>query len=88
MQTIVGRIERATEQGGAVTFVSGSRAERVPWAQLYDEAVAMATALQSRGAGPGSHVALLGPTTRELVTAIEGVWLAGATLVVLPLPMR
>ena len=29
---------------------------------------------------PGSHVALLGPTTRPLVTAIEAVWLCGATL--------
>jgi fatty-acyl-CoA synthase len=31
---------------------------------------------------------LLGPTTRPLVTAIQAVWLTGATLVVLPLPMR
>ena len=29
-----------------------------------------------------------GPTTRQLFTAIEAVWLTGATLVVLPLPMR
>jgi fatty-acyl-CoA synthase len=33
-------------------------------------------------------VALLGPTTRPLVTAIQATWLAGATVVVLPLPMR
>ena len=33
-------------------------------------------------------MALLGPTSRELVTAIQAVWLAGATVVVLPLPMR
>lgn len=88
MQTLVGRIERATGRGGALTFVTGDRAERVGWDRLYDEAVGCATALQARGVGPGSHVALLGPTTRELVTAIEAVWLAGATLVVLPLPMR
>src|SRR3546814_12195997 len=37
---------------------------------------------------PGDHVAILGPTSRQLVTAIEAVWLAGATIVVLPLPMR
>ena len=37
---------------------------------------------------PGDHVALLSPTTRELVTAIQATWLAGATIVVLPLPMR
>jgi len=37
---------------------------------------------------PGSHVALLGPTTRELVTAIQSTWLCGACVVMLPLPMR
>src|SRR5205823_8732197 len=41
-----------------------------------------------RGIWPGSHVALLGSTTRALYTAIEAVWLTGATLIVLPLPMR
>src|SRR5262249_6198125 len=30
----------------------------------------------------------LSPTTRELVTAIQATWLAGAAIVVLPLPMR
>jgi fatty-acyl-CoA synthase len=48
----------------------------------------MAAALQARGVGPGSHVALLGATTRPFVTAIQATWLAGATVVVLPLPMR
>jgi fatty-acyl-CoA synthase len=33
-------------------------------------------------------VALLGATTRPFVTAIQATWLAGATVVVLPLPMR
>ncbi|MEZ5230481.1 MAG: AMP-binding protein [Acidimicrobiales bacterium] len=36
----------------------------------------------------GDHVALLGPTTQQLVTSLQAVWLCGATLVVLPLPMR
>jgi len=48
----------------------------------------MAAALQARGVGPGSHVALLGTTTRPLVTAVQATWLAGAAVVVLPLPMR
>ena len=33
-------------------------------------------------------MAILGPTSRDLVTAIQATWLAGATVVVLPLPMR
>src|SRR5436853_502421 len=49
---------------------------------------AVAAAPTRRGVGPGSHVALLGPTSRPFVTAIQAVWLAGGTVVVLPLPMR
>ena len=40
------------------------------------------------GIEPGDHVAILGPTSRPLVTAIQGCWLAGAASMVLPLPMR
>jgi len=88
MLTLASRIEAAAGGAGAITFMSGSDPERVPYAQLHEEASAMAAALQARGVAPGSHVALLGPTTRPLVTCIEAVWLTGATLVVLPLPMR
>ena len=48
----------------------------------------MAGALQARGLRPGDHVALLGGTSRAFVTAIQATWLAGAAVVVLPLPMR
>jgi fatty-acyl-CoA synthase len=90
MATLPLRIERALEQrpDGSVTFVTGGETVAVPWRQLYGEATAMAAALQARGVGPETHVALLGPTTRLLVTAIEAIWLAGGTVVVLPLPMR
>jgi fatty-acyl-CoA synthase len=48
----------------------------------------MAGVLQARGVAPGDHVAILGPTTKALVVAIQATWLAGAAAVVLPLPMR
>ncbi|MGK2929392.1 MAG: AMP-binding protein, partial [Acidimicrobiales bacterium] len=70
------------------TFVSGDAHVTIPWAEVHDDARRMAAALQARGVHPGDHVAILGPTTRALVTAIQAVWLAGATIVVLPLPMR
>ncbi|MEJ7844032.1 MAG: AMP-binding protein [Acidimicrobiales bacterium] len=89
MLTLPERIEAAAgKPGGTLTFVTGGAEDVVAWGQLLEDARAMAAALQARGVGPGRHVALLGPTTRPLVTAIEAVWLAGATLVVLPLPMR
>lgn len=92
MTSLLPRLERAAECGAAVTFVgsaatNGER-ERVPMARLHDDSRAMAAGLQARGVGPGAHVALLGPTTRRMVTAVEATWLAGATVVALPLPMR
>ena len=88
MTTLGARIERATARGGTIIFVGTEPGERVPWAQLHEESRAMAACLQQRGIGAGCHVSLLGPTTRPLVTAIQAIWLAGATAVVLPLPMR
>ena len=88
MTTLLSRIERASSRPHAITFVTGDAQTRVPWGQLHDEARAMAAALQARGVAPGDHIALLGPTTRPLVTAIQAGWLCGAAVVVLPLPMR
>ncbi|HMJ75548.1 MAG TPA: AMP-binding protein, partial [Iamia sp.] len=83
------RIEAAADRGrGAITFLHGDDAERVPWSELHTDARGVAAALQARGIGPGDHVALLGPTSRSLVTAIQATWLAGATVMVMPLPMR
>jgi fatty-acyl-CoA synthase len=88
MTTLVDRLERAADAGARITFASGDTTVAVPWAQLHEEARAMAGALQARGVEPGDHVAVLAPTTRALVTAIQATWLAGATIVLLPLPMR
>ncbi|HEY8525741.1 MAG TPA: fatty acyl-AMP ligase [Acidimicrobiales bacterium] len=88
MHSLIDRISRAAACDRTLTFVVGGHEDVVPWRQLHDEAKAYAAALQERGIGPGDHVALLSPTTRPLVTAIQATWLAGATVVVLPLPMR
>jgi len=89
------RLEAAADHGGFITFLgsaaggdSAAADDRVEYARLLDDARAMAAGLQARGVAPGSHVAILGPTTRALVTAIEATWLAGAAAVVLPLPLR
>jgi fatty-acyl-CoA synthase len=93
LATLPERIARAASRKGAITFIGAgggdpSSAIRIPWSQMHEEAQAMAGALQARGVQPGDHVALLGPTSRDLVTAIQATWLAGAAVVVLPLPMR
>ena len=86
--TLGERIAAATGRGGTVTFVGSAGAESVEWARVHDDARAVAATLQARGVGPGDHVALLGPTSRPLVTALQAVWLAGAVSTVLPLPYR
>ena len=93
VSSLVPRIEKAAGAGdAAVTFLGSAagdgQSERVPWGRLHEDARAMAAALQARGVAPGDRVAILGPTSRPLVTAIQATWLAGATLVCLPLPMR
>jgi len=86
--TLNQRIEAGAARGHSLTFVVGGEHISVPYAQLHEEARGYAANLQRLGVMPGDHVALLGPTCRPLVTAIQAVWLAGATVVVLPLPMR
>ena len=88
MHTLPERIYDSLAIGGTVTLIDGDEATTVPWTEIHEDAKAMAADLQARGVAPGSHVALLGPTSRRLITGIEAVWLAGGTVVVMPLPMR
>jgi fatty-acyl-CoA synthase len=93
LSALAPRLESAASGPGAITFLGsaagdGAPAARVTWAELHDDARRMAGALQARGVAPGTHVAILGPTTRPLVTAIQASWLCGAATVMLPLPMR
>ncbi len=86
------RLERAADRDTGVRFVGHSVAPDgpvyVPWRQIHDEARSVAAALQAKGLVPGDHVAVLGPTSRELMTIVRGCWMAGIASMVLPLPMR
>ncbi len=90
--SLIDRIEQVARGAGSITFVgsaaSAGEVESVSWSRMFDDARATAAVLQRRGVAPGAHVAILGPTTRALVTAIEATWLCGAAAVMLPLPMR
>jgi fatty-acyl-CoA synthase len=91
MRTVVARIEASAGSGSSLTLVgsaAGGGPETLSWAQIHEDAQAAAAALQAAGIEPGDHVALLGPTSRSFVTAVQAAWLAGATVVCLPLPMR
>lgn len=91
--SIIEQLERAADGDAGVRFVGNSVAPAdgdayVSWRQIHDEALVVAASLQARGIIPGDHVAILGPTSRSLMTIIRGCWLAGAASMVLPLPMR
>jgi fatty-acyl-CoA synthase len=94
LSSLLPRLEAGADCKRSITFVTGASdsaayaAEAVPWARIHDDARAMAAELQARGVEPGSNVGLIGPTGRDLVTAIQATWLAGACVVMLPLPMR
>jgi fatty-acyl-CoA synthase len=91
--SIAERVIASADRPTGVRFVGQSVAPEsgdgfVSWAQIHDEARVVAAALQARGLVPGDHVAILGPTSRPLITIIQGCWLAGCASMVLPLPMR
>jgi len=90
--SLLPRLEQAADGPAAITFLGSAAgdagSDRVPWARLHEDAQAVAAALQARGVEPGDRVAILGPTSRALVTTLQATWLAGATVVCLPLPMR
>lgn len=89
MLSLIDRIENVAENfDKPVTFIAGDEEDTTTWSDLYVDAQVAAANLQALGMGPGDHVALLGPTTRQFVTAIQAVWMSGATLVTMPLPMR
>ncbi len=90
-RSLIPRLEAAAATGGTITFLESAGAggaERVTWGELHRDARVMAGALQRLGVAPRSNLAILGPTTRPLVTAIQATWLCGAATVMLPLPMR
>lgn len=91
--SIVSRLVVAADRPTGVHFVGPSVVPAdgdpfVSWRQVHDEARVVGAALQARGLVPGDHVAILGPTSRSLITIIQGCWLAGIASMVLPLPMR
>jgi len=93
VDSTITRLERAADSGTGVRFVGNSLIGpegpvQVSWRQIHDEARAVGAALQAKGLLPGDHVAVLGPTSRQLMTVVRGCWMAGIASMVLPLPMR
>ena len=82
--------ERLVESAhlGTLTVYQGDASETISWAQVHADALVIAANLRDRGYGVGTHVSVLGPTTRHLITTLRAIWLMGGCTIVLPLPMR
>ncbi len=89
LRTLPERIVEGSSRG-TLTVYHHDEGETVTWAQVHADAMVLAANLRDLGIGLGlgSHIAMLGPTSRRLVTALQATWLLGGCAVMLPLPMR
>ncbi len=94
IEPLIERFKKVAAGNNTITFVgsaagnSESKSLTLTWGELHHNAKGMSAILQERGIKPGNHIALLGPTTHKLVTAIQAVLLCGASVSMLPIPMR
>jgi fatty-acyl-CoA synthase len=87
-RTLTERLEAAAASDGHITFLAGPTPQRVSLTELHHTARRLAGELAAAGVVPGDHVAVLGDNSRSVATAVQAVWLAGAVVVILPLPAR
>jgi fatty-acyl-CoA synthase len=82
-------IEDATRSVKPVVFLSADSGEYVTsWLEVFDQSIKNAAYLQNVGIEPKDNVAVLGLSSFSLVSTVLGVWLTGASLTMLPLPLR
>lgn len=86
--TLTERIDSAPHRGHKIVFLRRHDFIEMPMEEFVDGCRKAAGRMQAAGVGPADKVVFLGTTSPRLVQAIVGGWLAGATVIVLPLPMR
>jgi fatty-acyl-CoA synthase len=88
MSTVVDAVARRGRSGSLTVLGADGAEHTVSWSEVHHRARRVATLLARRGIGKDTRVGLLADTSIDLVTAIQAVWLAGAAITVLPLPVR
>ncbi|EFC86316.1 long-chain-fatty-acid--CoA ligase [Parafrankia sp. EUN1f] len=82
-------IDRARLQNGRVVFLGTDSEDSLGWSEFFADAERVAAWLQGeRGVGPGSRVVVLASPSREMVTALTAVWMAGGSVTCAPTPAR
>jgi fatty-acyl-CoA synthase len=86
MSIVAAILDRGGGPGTLTVLGGGPRAQVVSWARLHQQARRMAAVLAGAGTGRGGRVGLLADPSTDLVAALQAVWLAGASVTVLPRP--
>ncbi len=82
-------IERARSQHGRIVFLGPGTEDVLSWSTFFAETERVAAWLQeARGIGPDSRVVVLALPSREMVTAVVAVWMAGGSVTCAPTPAR
>lgn len=85
--SVAARLATVASATRGVRFLGAGKASvLVSWAEQLERSLAVAAALQGRDVGPSTPVAVIARDVRAAVTGIEAVWLAGGTVVVVPVP--
>lgn len=88
--TVSQRLETAARTGssGACVLHLPGGTQRLDAATVYEMARVRAGRLEDAGVGPGTSVGVAGPNDREWIAWAHAVWMRGATLVPVPVPIR
>ena len=82
------RAAAESDEGGFVFHLREGEEVRLSYPELAERAQRGARRLRARGVEPGDAVGVLGPNRPEWVSAAFAIWLAGAVLVPVQLPLR
>lgn len=72
----------ARPRAAAVTWTDRGHQRQVPWQQLHDRVMGLATGLSRSGIAVGDRVSLLIPPSPELVATVYALWRIGASAVI------
>jgi fatty-acyl-CoA synthase len=81
-------LARGAARDGAVTAVGPAGATSTTWGDIHRRARRLTVVLRDLGIGPGKIVYVVGFVSLDLVATIQACMLSGATLSVLPTPLR
>lgn len=84
VRTVVDAVVDRAGGTGTLTVLRAGAPDVLPWRTLHERARRTATVLAGYGLRPGRRAGLVADTCLDLVTALQAVWLTGASVTLLP----